>query len=111
MSEPNTKIKDLVLEEAKKGNITVFTHEGLMMAPLKEVIKQPVDGLLYDLNRNEVVILTFIEDPKWINDYASTQVIRELKSQLGESRTRVLQILKDNGYEDDAIYQLLEEKL
>ena len=39
MSEPNTKIKDLVLEEAKKGNITVFTHEGLMMAPLKEVIK------------------------------------------------------------------------
>lgn len=75
-------IKEMVLAEYKKGNIVVSTFEGLQVAPLKEIIKQPIDGLLYDLNRNEAVVLTFINDPKWINDYAMVQVVRELKKQL-----------------------------
>ena len=73
-------IKDKILEEYKKGNIVVAGFEGLQTMPLEEIIKQPTDGLLYDLNRNESVILTFIEDPKWVNDYAITQVVRKLKS-------------------------------
>lgn len=80
--EKHEKIKEVVLAEYKNGNIVVSTFEGLKVAPLKEIIKQPVDGLLYDLNRNEAVILTFINDPKWINDYAMAQVLRELKEQI-----------------------------
>ena len=41
-------------------------------------------GLLYDLNKNESVILTSINDPKWINDYAVCQVIRALKFRIKE---------------------------
>ena len=52
--------------------------------PLKEFVKQPASGMLYDLNRSEVVVLTFIKDPKWINDYAVAKVIQELKLQLDE---------------------------
>ena len=49
---------------------------------------------------------------KWGNPIMENgrRLIRELKSQLDESKTKALQILKDNGYEDDAVYQLLEEK-
>ena len=83
-SAPKMDIKEMVLAEYKKGNIVVATFEGLQVAPLKEIIKQPIDGLLYDLNRNESVVLTFINDPKWINDYAMVQVLRELKRQLEE---------------------------
>ena len=43
---------------------------------LKEFVKQPIDGMLYDLNRGETVILTFIDDIKWINDFAATKVLR-----------------------------------
>ncbi len=75
-------IKKTILDEYKNGNIVVSTHDGIKGMPLKEFVKQPVEGILYDLNRNEMVILTFIEDPKWVNDYAAAQVIRELKSQL-----------------------------
>jgi len=82
----HTKIKDRILDEYKKGNIVVSSFEGLMVAPIKQVINQPVDGLLYDLNRNEVTVLNYIDDPKWINDFAMVQVIRELKQQL-ESNT------------------------
>ena len=81
-SAKQNDIKEMILAEYKKGNIVVSTFEGLQVAPLKEIIKQPTDGLLYDLNRNEAVVLTFINDPKWINDYAMVQVVRELKQQL-----------------------------
>ena len=81
-SAKQNDIKEMILAEYKKGNIVVSTFEGLQVAPLKEIIKQPIDGLLYDLNRNEAVVLTFINDPKWINDYAMVQVVRELKQQL-----------------------------
>jgi len=77
-------IKDKILEEYKKGNIVVLTVDGIKIAPLKEIIKQPVEGLLYVLNRDQATILTLINDPKWINDYACMAVICELKRQLLE---------------------------
>ena len=77
-------IKEIVLAEYKKGNIVVVGTEGLQVMSLNEFVKQPIDGILYDLNRSEIVILQFIEDPKWINDYASTQVIRLLKNKINE---------------------------
>lgn len=76
------EIKKKILDEYKKGNVVIYDSEGLKAMPLDEIIKQPTDGLLYDLNRNESVILTFIDDPKWINDYACSQVIRALKNKL-----------------------------
>lgn len=76
--------RDLVLKEYEKGNIVVMGAEGLQTAPLKEIIEQPISGLLYDLNRDETVILTFIEDRKWVNDFAVCKVIRELKRQVEE---------------------------
>ena len=75
-------IKDKVLAEYEKGTIVVADHEGLNTASLKLFINQPADGILYDLNRGELVVLTFIEDPKWINDYAVAKVIRELKARI-----------------------------
>ncbi|MCP4054226.1 MAG: hypothetical protein GY739_14455, partial [Mesoflavibacter sp.] len=74
------EIKDKILEEYKKGNIVVAGIEGLQVMPIKEFIKQPTEGMLYDLNRNEAVVLTFLPDPKWVNDYAVAKVITELKN-------------------------------
>lgn len=78
------EIKKLVLAEYEAGNIVVSTHDGFANAKLCEIIKQPSDGLLYDLNRSEEVILTFIDDPKWINDFACAKVIRALKDRIEE---------------------------
>jgi hypothetical protein len=77
-------IKDKILEEYKKGNVVISNFEGLQVTKLSELIKQPTEGILYDINRDEMTILTFISDPKWVNDYASTQVIRALKQKIEE---------------------------
>jgi hypothetical protein len=77
-------IKDKILKECENDNIVVAGIEGLQVMPLKEFIKQPVDGMLYDLNRGETVVLTFIDDPKWVNDFAVCRTIRALKARIEE---------------------------
>lgn len=77
-------IKDKVLEEYNKGNIVIANIEGLGITKLEDFIQQPVDGLLYDLNRIESVVLTFLSDPKWVNDFAVAKVIRALKTYIDE---------------------------
>ena len=72
------QIRNIMFKERDKGNIVYASFEGLFSVPLDEVIQQPIDGLLYDLNRNESVVLTFIDDPKWVNDFAVATVIRKL---------------------------------
>lgn len=78
-------IKDCIENRAKEGFVTVSTFEGLMEAKITEIIKKPVDVLLYDLNRDFATILTYIEiNQKWINDYASSQIIVALKNRIDE---------------------------
>lgn len=74
-----TEWRDKVLAEAQKGNVVYMGIEGAMVVPLDEFIKQPAEGLLYDLNRSPEVVLTFIDDPKWVNDFAVSMVIKKLK--------------------------------
>lgn len=75
-------VKKFILDKRKEGKIVVMGIEGLMSMDLDEFIKQPVDGILYDLNRLEETSLTFIDDPKWVNDFAVALVIRKLKEML-----------------------------
>lgn len=79
-----TKYKDKVVAEYEKGNVVILTQEGEVILKIQDLIDQPADGILYDLNRNEEVILTFIDDIKWVNDYATAKVIRYLKRQIEE---------------------------
>jgi len=81
MSEEE-KFRDLVLQKEKEGKIVFMTFNGPMEADLEEFIKQPTEGLLYDLNRDRVTVLTFIDDPKWVNDYAVGIVIAKLKEKI-----------------------------
>ena len=82
--------RDMVLGEYEKGNVVFMGIEGPMVAPLKEFIKQPAEGLLYDLNRDRSTVLTMIrEHEKWVNDYAVSVVITELKRQLDEQKKAV----------------------
>ena len=68
-------IKDKVLSEWEKGNLVFADIEGLKSIKFEDFIQQPLDGMLYDINRNLATILTFIDDPKWVNDFALTKLL------------------------------------
>ena len=85
IEEQLKSIADTVRAEYEKGNIVFWDCEdNLLTANLQDFMKQPVDGMLYDLNRSEEVILTFINDPKWVNDYAMCKIVRELYKRIEE---------------------------
>ena len=75
-------LRDYILEKEKEGKIVVNTAFGLGEISLDEIVKQHTEGLLYDLNRDRGTILTFIEDEKWVNDFACMKVIEKLKALL-----------------------------
>ena len=68
-------IRDKILAEWDKGNLVYADIEGLKTIKFEDFIKQPLDGMLYDINRNTATILTFLDDPKWVNDFALTKLL------------------------------------
>lgn len=85
-TEAQVSLKDYIYAERDKGRIVVMGLEGPMSMPLEEFVKQPADGMLYDLNRSEEVVMTFIHERKWVNDYAVALTIRKLVAQRDEAR-------------------------
>lgn len=83
-------IRDKILEEWKKGNVCFRTTDGIMMQPIGWFIQQPIEGMLYDMNRDEATILTLL-DEKWVNDLCLTKLLKyyherceELEKKLAE---------------------------
>ena len=89
MSEKQEKKwSEIVREEQGKGNVVYLCVDEVLSAPVKEIIKQPAEGLLWDLNRDEVTALTLMDKEgmiHWVNNFAVALVIKELKRQLDET--------------------------
>ena len=98
------KWSEIVLEERDKGNVVFIGVEEVMVAPVKEIIKQPAEGLLWDLNRDGVTALSFMDEEgmsHWVNNFAVSLVIQELKSQLTqleEALSTMEAFLKEKGF-------------
>ena len=88
MSNKEESFRDLVLKKAKEGKVVFMTFEGLMEMDLEKFVEQPTEGLLYDLNRDRATVLTFIEDPKWVNDFAVGLVIAKLKEKIDNQKNQ-----------------------
>lgn len=99
MTEEQLKsIADTVRAEYSKGNIVFWDCDNnLFTANLQDFMKQPVDWMLYDLNRSEEVILTFIDNPKWVNDYAMCKIVRELYKRIEELEKNKSQTERSNN--------------
>lgn len=78
------KLRDKILEEYKKGNICYRTIEGVMSCPIESFVKQPLEGMLYDLNRDRATVMSFLDDPKWTNDFALTVLLEHYYNRVKE---------------------------
>lgn len=92
----NNDIKKLVLGEEKKGNIVYNTPFGLYSAKLDTFLSQSTESILYDLNRDFGTILAQIDDVKWVNDYALSKVVIELKKRLAEAEENLKEQMENN---------------
>lgn len=105
------ELKQLILDKRKEGKLVHTTIEGFVSVDISEFIRQPANGILYDLNRLEEVVLTFIDDPKWLNDFAVALTIRELKAKETSARTIMEKLMNKTESIDDGEMVDLEDFL
>jgi hypothetical protein len=77
----NTELLDKILELQKEGKIAFMTIDGLVSADINNIIQQPAEGLLYDLNRDTASLMSLAKEGKnkrWINDMALAHVVTKL---------------------------------
>lgn len=83
------EVRDRILAERDKGNLVFWALDELACAPIAEFVEQPAEGILYDLNRSEEISLSFINERKWVNDFAVALTIRKLVAQRDEARKQL----------------------
>lgn len=69
--------KQFIERQYKQGKVVLATPCGLASCDMEELVGQPVEGLLYDLNRDELTTYT-LNNERAINDIAVAKVIRHL---------------------------------
>jgi hypothetical protein len=87
MNEQQAETLKLIQNVEKQGNIVFAGFNGIMSTSIAEFIKQPAEGILYDLNRDPVTTITLADQnsvmgQRWVNDYAVAGVIKALKAEI-----------------------------
>lgn len=89
---------ELIRKEYRSGRVVLSTIEGIVSYDIDALVSQPVDGLLYDLNRDMVTCLAWISQPDsehmWINNCASGIVIEYLCRQRDSLRAELDELKK-----------------
>lgn len=76
------ELQKIVLKARDEGKVVMWVlPDQLMTAPLDEFVKQPADGILWDLNRGEECALSSTDSIRWVNDFAVALTIRKLVEQ------------------------------
>lgn len=76
--ETNNEILEKVLSLQEDNKITIMTIDGLYSMDISDFDKQPLEGKLYDLNRDRASLYTMANEGKnkrWINDLAMVYFI------------------------------------
>lgn len=83
-----------IMEAQKDGKVCFATCDGIMTQDVYKFLEQPVDGILYDLNRDKATTITLARSAdsfigrRWINDLAVAFVIRKLKEELDKYKNQ-----------------------
>jgi len=79
LNEAEQSLAKYLREKRDEGKIVFYVVGDLMESTPERICNQSADGLLWDLNRDEMTCVTFAhEDPTWVNNFATAQVIRFL---------------------------------
>lgn len=79
-------ILEFIEEKEKEGKAAFYVHGNLATMDIDDLINQPVEGLLWDLNRDEVTCSFWIDEGElgWVNNYATQLVIKKLYEKIFE---------------------------
>ncbi len=82
------ELRDMALAARKDGKVVMWVlPDQMMTAPVSEFVRQPADGILWDLNRGEEC--ADFDNIRGVNDFAVAVTIRELVKQRDEAEAKL----------------------
>ena len=95
----NTELIDKILSNQKNDTVVYMTEAGLMGSTVSELLNQPAEGVLYDLNRDIASLVTLGRESKnkrWINDIALAFVFTELYKKYADLEAQLNEVKQTN---------------
>ena len=103
--EKNNELLDEILSLRADDKIAFMTIEGLRYGPIVDFVKQPLEGQLYDVNRDKATLYAMANENKnkrWVNDLAlvylyeyANEVIEEQRKEIVNLKSELRLVKKD----------------
>lgn len=93
--ETNNEILDKVLALQADNKVAFMTVAGLKYGPIDEFVKQPLEGQLYDVNRDRATLYSMANENKnkrWINDLALVYMYEYANKTIEEQRRYITEL-------------------
>ena len=93
--ETNNEILDKVLALQEDNKVAFMTIDGLKYSPIDEFVKQPLEGQLYDVNRDRATLYSMANENKnkrWINDLALVYMYEYANKTIEEQRRHITEL-------------------
>lgn len=94
-----------ILEHKRNKEVVFMTSEGAMVAKIENLIEQPPEGLLYDLNRDFATLSANAKNSKnlkWVNDMALANIVEYLMNENKKLKQELTNIkFEYNAFKND----------
>ena len=93
--ETNNEILDKVLALQEDNKVAFMTIDGLKYSPIDEFVNQPLEGQLYDVNRDRATLYSMANENKnkrWINDLALVYMYEYANKTIEEQRRYITEL-------------------
>ena len=93
--ETNNEILDKVLALQADNKVAFMTIDGLKYSLIDEFVKQPLEGQLYDVNRDRATLYSMANENKnkrWINDLALVYMYEYANKTIEEQRRHITEL-------------------
>lgn len=102
----NNELLDKILKLQSDNKIAFMTMDGLHSIDIADFDNQPLEGKLYDLNRDRATLYSMANEGKnkrWINDLAMVYFIEYLGECIEKQRQEIVNLKSDNKSKDKKI--------
>lgn len=91
-------LKKAILKAYEENKVVFMDAIGTCnCVKMDDFFSQNIDGILYDLNRSEEVILSFTEEPTWVNNFAMCKCLRYLYEENQKLKKKLKNMKKETN--------------
>ena len=112
--EKNNELLDKILSLQADNKIAFMTIDGLQGGPIEDFVNQPLEGQLYDVNRDRATLYSMANENKnkrWINDLALVYLYEYANEIIEKQRQEIVNLKGELSVKsrelDEAKQQLL----